>query len=176
MQNTINNVLFQLYSGDFLNIKSVITIILVIGAIGFAYLFFFSPLTPPSTLSYEEGDKTNSTLFASNLQLSSSLFIVTDLRGSTQNQRSNIMQCGIDFAGSAGVAGKNITVYSIEGSECISSEGKYTVNQCIEKSKSGISIFIKSGLNSVFYKNKIVVGISEKYSPKECNIISTNNS
>lgn len=159
------------FLGDFIELKQLITFILVLLLLVLAYIFFFSKNAfVDKDLEYEAASLSNQSEFSSLVQSSKNVFIVMDLRGSSEKTRANIMQCGTDFAGSEGLAGKNITTYALEGGDCFTSDGKSEAKTCLSSAKANPAIFIKSGSGSVFYNNRLVVGVTDVYSFKDCDI------
>lgn len=164
------------------------TILLVVLALVAAYLILSNPSKPlsvdngindagnnvsaSSNTSNDDG-AVEPNVFADQLLAASEVFIIQDLRDVNSDIiRKNIQQCGIDFAGSMGLAGKNITIFALEGNECTTLDGIVELNDCLDKINAATNplINIKQGNQSTFYKTKLEVGISEEYLPNSCNI------
>lgn len=160
-----------------MEIKNIIVIVLVIAAIGLAY---FALATDESWTTQDELSKiylstaySSSDEFATYIQGTKQIFIVMDLRNSFEPTRTNIMQCGTDFAGSTGIAGKPIEVMAVEGAACTLLNKTASISECVGKIAStanSAAIFIRSYNDTVFYKDKMVVGVSQSYKPKDCGI------
>ncbi len=173
--------------------KNMITIVLVILAFLVAYIVFTNSSSKDknivaniTTNSTNANNTANTTeagnasenfpvdpeIFADQLSISDNVFIVQDLRGvSNGTSRKNIQQCGIDFAGSNGLAGKNVTILAFENNECTSLDGITDIDSCLEKMKSAnVTIQIKEGTQYSFYKNKLIVGIDSSYKVGSCSI------
>ncbi|MBS3067730.1 hypothetical protein J4450_03440 [Candidatus Micrarchaeota archaeon] len=163
--------------------KNTVTILLVVLALVAAYLILANPSKSIQADDNKINDTINKTdnsdgsvepdVFAEGLLASSDVFIIQDLRDVNSDViRKNIQQCGIDFAGSTGLVGKNITIFALEGSECTTLDGVVDLNSCLNKINAATNpiINIKQGNQSKFYKTKLEVGISEGYAPNSCNI------
>ncbi len=158
--------------------KNIIVIVLVIAAIGLAY---FALATDDGTgLAQDELSKiyqstaySSSETFSSTLQDANVVFIIMDLRSSVEPTRTNIMQCGTDFAGSVGIAGKPLEIMAIEGAACTLLNKTASISECVGRITStanSAAIFIRSHNDTAFYKNNVVVGVSQSYKPKDCGI------
>lgn len=122
-------------------------------------------------LKLEEQKPVDPSVFAENVQNSDSLFIIQDLRDASSVSRINIMQCGVDFASSQRIAGKNIVIFAFEGKECISLDGITTIDDC-SKQLNAPFIHIKTGNldNTIFYKDRLLVNVDDNYQKGECSI------
>ena len=112
-------------------------------------------------------------VFARAVSSSDKLFIIQDLRGSSNNDiRRNILQCGVDFASSIKLVGKNLTIFAFENNTCTSIDGFRSVKECENDVGSSPYIFIKEGQegNNLFYKNKLVVNIGKNYTINSCSV------
>ncbi len=161
--------------------KNFLTVFLVALALVAAYMVLSNPSkpvnhVPPGAINVSSNtsasEPVNPDVFAAQLLSAKDVFIVQDLRDTSNDAvRRSIQQCGVDFAGSRGLVGKNLTIFAFEKNECTSIDGIVDLNICLEKLKTAeITIHIKEGNQSTFYKNKLVVGVINDYSPKSCNI------
>ena len=118
------------------------------------------------------GDEVDLTSFSSILFDAQDVFIVMDVRGVNNGSvKQNILQCGVDFAGSSGLAGKNLTFFSIDsGDSCTGMAGNYSISHCFDETKKGVTIYVKQGNYTKFYTNAMVVGMGSNYAPNGCNI------
>jgi len=109
------------------------------------------------------------------LQQSKTLSIVMDLRGAYDNRtRHNILQCGVDFAGSIPLGGKEITIYSLDNDgRCIVSYPdepivtNLTVEECLKEIfNADQTIYIKPSKTSatVYYNDKLLISMTSDYS------------
>ncbi|SRR3989339_1561060 len=134
--------------------------LLVVLAAAFLFYFFFHQ----PEISLNKGTKINGQTFLYILNNATEVYIVEDLRNVTNDQtRHNIQQCGIDFAGSTGLVGKNLTIYALDSMNCVSSKGTSSISDCISTINKGKSIYITSGSQTEFYSNLMLVGIDENY-------------
>ena len=113
------------------------------------------------------------------LQDASTLSIVMDLRGAPDNQtRVKIMQCGVDFASSVPLGGKNITIYSMDDTTCIVSYPNESMQQYDTKGKDNyclkemyttdMTIFIHVGSKSEtnYFRDKLLISMAPDYNDK----------
>ncbi|MEW6529009.1 MAG: hypothetical protein AB1391_03915 [Candidatus Micrarchaeota archaeon] len=115
-------------------------------------------------LDYDERP-TSYVQFINDLSAANKVFILMDLRNCSNDfldLRNVIMQCGIDLAGSVALAPKNVSAFAIEDNVCISEKGNLTINECEKIFSSGVLFHIKRNNSTNFYKNKIIIGISDK--------------
>lgn len=103
----------------------------------------------------------------------SRVYIVMDVRSVTDaNTSRNILQCGVDFAGSSGMGGKNVSYISVGDDGCVADDGKHTTEYCVSELKNGIVIYVKEGTSSSYYSNALVVGVGPRYTVGSCAIRS----
>lgn len=116
--------------------------------------------------------------FELNLLLAQKVCLVEDLRGleAYPFSRNNIMQCGIDLAGSPGLAGKQVSVYVFEAGVCTSGDGEKTMDECYSEILSADSdpesaiIWIEKGDLPNIYARALLVRINEEYSQGACRV------
>jgi hypothetical protein len=176
-------------------LKAVAAVLLVAVAAGFAY--YFMSLPPAGPAPGGPGNGTNSTVpsghaslvlgkeingvtFASILSGAKDLFIIMDVRGVNDSAvRTNILQCGTDFAGSSGLVGMNKTYYSLESEQgCVGAvaEGNetrfynYTAGYCLGQAADGIAIYIHEANGTKYYTNAMSVGLGSNYTAGGCSI------
>ncbi len=140
--------------------KTLTVIVLFIIAVAFGYFIFFGQ---EKTVDPQQ--------FLSALQNASKFYVIQDLRGSDETVRRNIMQCGVDIAGSQGLAvlNKNISIYALEDSKCTTLNGEKTLSECSDTS-DGVVFYISKGDKTLFYAKKMNIGIGANYTLKSCNI------
>jgi hypothetical protein len=111
-------------------------------------------------------------VFAEALSASDTVFLIEDLRGAVEPARTNIMQCGVDFASSQKLANKKLVIFAFEGNDCYALEGIGTVDNCLSQIKNSPVIQIKQGnvTQTVFYKMKAVVNVGAEYTKNDCSI------
>lgn len=167
---------------------------LVVGAIaliaillGAFILFSQPPVAPPQgSGDYSNplgGQNVTMEEFATSLAHAQKIYLVEDLRGLEKYpiSRNNIMQCGVDFAGSEGLVGKEVNLYILEGDECSASEAgaNLTIKKVSEchstvssafKSGGSVVIWVEKGYSPSIYSSGLVVRVNETYSQGMCSI------
>lgn len=151
--------------------KTLVVVFLGILCVVLTYFLLFSKslsFTPSSQVTPEE--------FGSIFQNSSKVVILMDVRSVTDDaSRSNILQCGVDFAGSSGFGGKNVSYRSIDDSECVTDLGRFDRSFCFSDLSSSLTIYIQSGNDTSFYSNGMVVGVGKSYPVGLCSIHAARN-
>ncbi len=165
--------------------KQIAAVVLILAALGIAYYVLTLPPEPApnggeiTVLDDEypppfakEGENVTMQEFASNLLASSKFYIVEDLRGLERYplSKQNIMQCGVDYAGSPGLVGKDFTVYAFDdGDLCGSMEGTSPISECYEELLAALDdpnttiIWIEKGTESEVYSRGLIVRLSDSY-------------
>lgn len=176
-------------------LKMAAACLLVVLALALGYHFLTSPQGPPgpgngtnSSISANStpqqgslglGKEVNIQTFSAILANSADVFIVMDVRGVNDPAvRHSILQCGVDFAGSPGLGGKALTVYSLDGQNCMgaSQQGNrsvltnYTSSYCFGQMANGMAIYLHEGNETRFYTNAMAVGLGENYTAGGCSI------
>lgn len=136
-------------------------------------------------LFYNTGFNTGSEIekeeFVGIISNATDVHIVMELRGAPNSSRWGIMQCGVDFAASGGLAGKNVDYLSFDINEsskdplkndyCVHSEGIKTTEECFDIiNGKGITIYIQNGERTRYYEKGMVVGINQEYEMGQCSI------
>ena len=159
------------------NIKIASLAVLALIAVGLAIFFL---LLPQDTFAY--GAEVDSGTFKDIFLNSSSVYILSDLRGVTDsNVSQGILQCQVDFAGSTGMVGKLVTYESVSADGCVSATGgdnpkterNLTAKDCFSRAGSGITIYVHSGNITHFYSNGMSVGVDNTYKFGTCGIKRT---
>ncbi|MEK6981519.1 MAG: hypothetical protein AABX38_01190 [Candidatus Micrarchaeota archaeon] len=153
--------------------KTLITGALVVLSLFLIYLFFFQE--PDLSINDILRDKTTPGQFVSAVISSNNIYIVQDLVNSNESVRKNIQQCGIDFAGSAGLATKDKKIFAFEDGKCYRLDNSLSVpiNKCLLEIKNNLDsvvFYIKQGQTSTFYNQGILVGLGQNYSRGDCNV------
>lgn len=119
--------------------------------------------------------------FSENVASSAQIYIVMDLRGTTEGrERTNIMQCGVDLASSTAIGGIPKSFYSMD-SECITTLDDGTtltvpLRQCLDeidaaRDAPGKAIFyIRKANETLIFENELVVGMGSEYGEMGCSI------
>jgi len=150
-------------------IKMLIVILLMLVAAWFAYQY----LVAGSGETLILGNQVNAQTFLSEYGKNDVLYLVMDVRdASSQQAKTNILQCGVDFASSTGLLGKNLTIYSLDTEQgCVALEGSLPIEYCMKNiNDNGMTIYIKEGNESRFYTNAMVVGVGQNYTSGGCSI------
>lgn len=169
--------------------KQIAAVVLILAALGIAYYVLTLPpepvpnggeiIVPEEYLPpfAKEGQNATMQEFASNLLASSKFYIVEDLRGLERYplSKQNIMQCGVDYAGSPGLVGKEFTVYAFDdGDLCGTMEGVTTISECYEELLAASNdlnttiIWIEKGNESEVYSRGLIVRLSDTYVQGTC--------
>ncbi len=150
-------------------LKPLAALIIIILAIAIGY--YILTQAPPD-VKYNEGEIVAAATFTAALQDVNKVFIIMDVRNITsEKQKGNILQCGTDFAGSAGLANKELIIYAIENETCT---GLNTTNlksaDCLKEAVSNFAIFVNGKDKTKFMINRFIVGISETYEFGSCKV------
>lgn len=136
-------------------------------ALALAYYFFVM-----SAYSFKPGAKVDEETFKGIFADADKVYILMDVRGISDHSISNnVMQCGVDFAGSSGLAGKTVTPLSVSNDGCVIPTGPAPLGDCFSMLEDGITIYVRSGDNAVqYYSNGMVVYVGSDYVPFTCGI------
>lgn len=153
-------------------VKIGVVILLAAVTLCLVYVFLLIP----------EGDfgaRVDAETFKSAFDSAGKVYIVMDVRGvADPNVSDHVLQCGVDFAGSTGMGGKNATIFSFtdEGGEekgCIAGEAQTLrpVRECLSQLKDGVTIYVKSGPGGAEYFSRgMVVTVGANYTMGTCGI------
>jgi hypothetical protein len=169
--------------------KQIVAAVLILAALGIAYYVLTLPQEtvpdgdvvmpageyPPPFAN--EGENVTLEEFSANLLAASRLYIVEDLRDLERYplSKQNIMQCGVDYAGSPGLVGKEFSVYAFDDEDvCYTLGGTATISECYEEllavsEEPGVAIiWIEQGESPEIYSNGLLVRLSESYVQGTC--------
>lgn len=153
------------------NMKTALAGLLIVIVI--AVFYFTYPWN--SSSEFNPGNEVNYDTFREVLNDADTIYIVMDVRNvSSQQVKTNILQCGVDFAGSYGLVNKNVTYMSIDPVEkCIAGNvegetGIYEINECLGMLNNGVSLYIIEGDGPTYHANAAMVGINESYALGTC--------
>jgi len=147
--------------------------IALLGVLVLVLAYYFLVLSSPTFVPGSEIDvETFKGLFAS----ASRVYIVMDIRGiSNESLRGSIMQCGVDFAGSTPMGGKEVIPMSFTDTECTlppvnkTDNGIRTLKECASALRGGLTIQIKEGPGGAkYYSNGMVVFVGPGYKLGTC--------
>jgi hypothetical protein len=149
-----------------------IAAIIVLG--GAIYYIFYNGGGPSE---FRKGIEVNKETFINLLSDADKVYIVMDIIGVDDDYtRRNILQCGIDFAGSMGLANRDVTYVSMSDSGCTvaSLSGlneTTTVKNCIDMvNRDGISLYVLEGNETKYYTRAAMVGVGDLYVLGTCNV------
>ncbi|MFH1222199.1 MAG: hypothetical protein V1492_03885 [Candidatus Micrarchaeota archaeon] len=157
-------------------------IALVIGILVVAagiFIFFYTPQPPDSNAvpEFNKGAKINQETFLSLLSEAKKIYVVMDIRNVSSNLTSrNILECGVDFAGSSGLANRNVIYLSMENERCVAASltgfNKTTTNaDCMDMINSdGMSLYVQQGNETAYYNRAAIIGVGEGYVLGTCSI------
>lgn len=142
---------------------------LIIAVAVLAYYFILQPKD-----QFLPGAEIDETTFLNNFDSAELVYIVMDVRDIEDDLlRKNILQCGVDFAGSSGLAPKNVTYYSIGDAGCVTVDGSKTPEYCFSEIRKGMAIYVHGGSTYAYYSNGISVGVGTDYQLGTCGIHRT---
>ncbi len=118
------------------------------------------------------GLRSNEEVFLNSLQNSEDLLIVMDIRGiDDQLIRKNVLQCGVDLAGSEGLVLKNKTYLSLSDEGCVTEDGSTTVDRCFEIIKNAeLILYVKEGSGPQYFSKGAEIGINTMYDFGMCRV------
>ncbi|MBD3398196.1 hypothetical protein GF412_03330 [Candidatus Micrarchaeota archaeon] len=169
--------------------KQIAAIVLVLLAAGIAYYFLATapaqdgpavdePQTGGAVPPFaKEGENATMQEFAANLLAAETVYIVEDVRGLEKYplSRTHVMQCGVDYAGSQGLAGKELVVYAFDDDDvCGTVNGTASIDKCYSDVLSAsedpatMIIWIEKGSSPEIYSRGMVVRINETYVQGSC--------
>jgi hypothetical protein len=124
-----------------------------------------------SATTFVPGPGVDANTFKDTFTTASRVLIVMDVRGAANDSVShNVLQCGVDFSGSSGMGGKNVTHMSLSKDGCVADDGDHTVEYCISQLKDGVVIYVQPGASSSYYSDALVVGVGAQYAVGSCAI------
>lgn len=145
-------------------LKLVAVLVLLLIAAYLAFYFMGSGFKPGTELTQEE--------FKDIFLSAETVYIVMDVRGVNDNIISNgILQCGVDFAASNGMGGKNVTPLSMSEAGCQTATELKPIDDCIKMLEDGITLYVKGGPEQTkYYSNGMVVSVGGNYTFGTCGI------
>ena len=145
-------------------------IIIVIGVFYFTYPW-------NSVSGFDKGNEVNYDTFREILNDADKIYIVMDVRdASSVPVKTNILQCGVDFAGSYGLVGRDVTYMSLDPVEkCVignvdGDTGIYEIDECLRMLNDGVSLYVTEGNGPEYYTKAAMVGVNETYALGTCGV------
>ncbi len=154
--------------------KWMIILVVAVIILGSAIAYFFF-IDRPS--EFRKGTAINEETFVSLLSDADKVHVVMDVRGIEDDYtRRNVLQCGIDFAGSMGLANREVNYVSMSDRGCtIASLGGLnkttSVKECMDIiNKDGISLYVLEGNGTKYYTRAAMIGVGDLYVLGTCNV------
>jgi hypothetical protein len=146
--------------------KVLVVILLLVVAAYFLYRFVFEGSM------FVPGSEVDVGTFKDIFSSAEKVYIFMDVRGvDNPSISTNILQCGVDFAASSGMAGKDVTYFSLADDGCIAPDGPHPDSYCFEQIKDGVTIYVKEGPGGAnYYTNGMVVTVGSQYAIGTCGI------
>lgn len=147
------------------SMKTLAVALLFVLVLALAYSILSQPGFVPGT---EVDQETFKDIFIG----SEKVFIVMDVRGARDSTTSNnVLQCGVDFAASSGMGGKDVMPFSFGMDGCVAADGPHTVKECFDMMQGGVTIYVRDGPGGAkYYTNGMVVSVGSDYSVGTCGI------
>ena len=140
--------------------------LLVIVFLALVYFFIST-----SQDNFFPGTSVDAETFKDIFKTSNSIYILMDVRGvRNENTQRNILQCGVDFAGSSGMGGKNVSYLSAGNEGCVAPDGLHPSSFCFSEIKKGLAIYVREGTDTRYYSNGLSVGVTSQYTLGTCGI------
>jgi len=139
--------------------------VIVVGLVYYFFVYSVAHFIPATKIGAEE--------FKDIFLEANKVYILMDLRGASDTAtRTNVMQCGVDFASSSGMGGKNVTPMSIDEDEgCITPDGEQPESYCFSMLRDGITVYVHGGDGGAeYYTNGMVVEVGPEYTLGTCAI------
>jgi len=161
--------------------RTMLLVVLAIIIVGAAILLVFNARATQAAgpaPEFNKGNKINKETFLELLANSEPVYVVMDARNvSDEYTKRNIFQCGVDFAGSSGLVGKNVSIIGMDDKGCVvgslsSALNKTTTNEeCIKMLNSnGIALYSHAGNDTFYYTRAAMVGVGDTYVLGSCSI------
>ncbi len=159
-------------------VKVFVIFMLLLVAAALAYYFVLL-----SGSLFNTGSEVDAETFKNAFSSAPTVFIVMDVRGVKDSLVSNnVMQCGVDFAGSSGLGGKDAVYFSFGDEGCTAPDGPHPMKDCLSQLKNGLVIYVKEcqapfaifgqqcGGGAKYYSNGMIVSVGKNYTLGTCGI------
>jgi len=145
--------------------KTVIVVILGIAAVALSYYVYMN--SDVRYILVDGRQELNSSKFADDFLQYNCTYIIMDIRGIEDPFRRNILQCGVDLAGSQGLVGMDMRIMGFDENGCVDESGNKTMRECLEAVSDECYIFyITKGQNkSTVYAGLLVIEEGNVYFP-----------
>ncbi|NYZ74567.1 hypothetical protein H0O00_05465 [Candidatus Micrarchaeota archaeon] len=158
-------------------VKLFVIFLLLAIAVVLAYYFIISGSL------FSTGPEVDVETFKSSFASAPTIYIVMDVRGVKDSLVSNnVLQCGVDFAGSSGMAGKDAVYFSLGDDGCTAPDGAHPLSDCVSQLENGLVIYVKECQapfaifgqqcpgGAKYYSNGMVVTVGQEYALGTCGI------
>lgn len=151
------------------NLKITLIALIAVVVLVFVYFYYF---IPEKVYEFSPGAEVNQRTFTRILEEANEVNIFMDIRGvDNENTRQNILQCGVDFAGSTGLGGKTVHYFSVDDEGCVAEDGRHEgYDYCFDALTSGVTLYVSEGNETTFHTDSMLVGIDDKYFVGMCGI------
>lgn len=150
-------------SGGLLRMIGILVVLVAVAALAFVMLVPQARFVP--------GPEVDKETFLELFDSAGRVIVVMDVRGVSDDiTRRNILQCGVDFAGSSGLAPKNATYFSFGDVGCVTPDGETTDQHCMEEMKDAFVIYVHEGGATTYHSRGVMVGVSAQYDLGTCGI------
>lgn len=152
-------------SSSLLKALAVAAIFVIVAALAYYFLVL-------SAYAFSPGASVDEETFKGIFLEAEKVYILMDVRGISDSKLSNnVMQCGVDFAASSGLAGKEVTPISISNDGCVIPTGPAPMGDCFSMLDDGITIYVRGGDGAAkYYNNGMMVYVGSDYVPFTCGI------
>ena len=154
-------------SSQAMKLAAIVVLLIVAGSL--AIYFILQPAN-----RFVPGTQVSQETFLNIFESSENVIIFMDVRGiPEQPVRKNVMQCGVDFAGSSGLATKNVTFFSLGDEGCIVPTGPATDEYCFGELKNALTIYVQDAEGESYHSyhsNGLIVAVNESYQEGTCGI------
>ncbi len=156
----------------------IVLAIIIIGA-GILYILDLrAAKAAESQVEFDKGNRINKETFLALLAEKKPVYIVMDARNVSDNYtKRNIFQCGVDFAGSSGLVGREVYIVAMEDAGCVLASPSRAINrtatnsECIKMLNSGgIAVYSHAGNDTLYYSRAAMVGVGDTYVLGSCSI------
>ncbi len=145
--------------------------VFILMAVALVFVLFF--MNPVEQTVFQVGNPVNYATFKQLLIDADKVYIVMDVRGVNDSiVRQNILQCGVDFAGTVGLSDlKNTSFMSLDEVQgCYLMDKSYPIPYCLNQMKDGITLYVHEGNGPEYFTNAMMVGIGRNYTADGCKI------
>ncbi|MDD5172282.1 MAG: hypothetical protein PHF60_04575 [Candidatus ainarchaeum sp.] len=144
-----------------------IFVVLLLFAVAVVLAYYFITAS-----AFDTGPGVDAETFKNNFAAAETVYIVMDVRGvKDPTVSNNVLQCGVDFAASSGMGGKDAVYFSFGDDGCTAPDGPHPLQDCVSQLKNGLTIYVKEGPGGASYYSKaMVVTVGKTYTFGTCGI------